>query len=78
MSEDNKARDQKASSDEFEALYAQTAAGMAYEDGQLTLNGIAPTTLYFSDRPQRITGHVPTEEFLDFHALGPKPSPLGE
>jgi hypothetical protein len=33
---------------------------MAYENGQLTLNGIAPTTLYFSDRPDRITGHVPT------------------
>jgi hypothetical protein len=65
MSEDNKSQDQKASSDEFEALYAQSAAGMAYQDGLLTLNGIAPTTLYFSDRPQRITGHIPTEEFFD-------------
>ena len=38
---------------------------MAYEDGQLTLNGIGPTTLYFSDRPQRITGHISTDEFFD-------------
>jgi hypothetical protein len=38
---------------------------MAYENGHLNLNGIAPTTLYFSDRPQRITGHIPTEEFFD-------------
>jgi hypothetical protein len=65
MSEDNKSQDQSTQSDEFEALYAQSAAGMTYSDGQLTLNGIAPTTLYFSDRPQRITGHVPTEEFFD-------------
>jgi hypothetical protein len=65
MSEENKSQEQSTQSDEFEALYAQSATGMAYADGQLTLNGIAPTTLYFSDRPQRITGHVPTEEFFD-------------
>jgi hypothetical protein len=65
MSEDNKTTDQDAQSDEFEALYAQIAAGMAYDDGQLTLNGIAPTTLYFSDRPNRITGHISTDEFFD-------------
>jgi hypothetical protein len=65
MSEDNKSPDAGTQADEFEALYAQTAAGMAYEDGQLTLNGIGPTTLYFSDRPQRITGHVSTDEFFD-------------
>ena len=65
MPEDNKSQDQSPQSDEFEALFAQSSAGMAYENGQLTLDGIAPTTLYFSDRPERITGHVPTEEFLD-------------
>lgn len=65
MSEDNKSQDQSTQSDEFEALYAQTAAGMAYENGRLTLKGIAPTTLYFSDRPERITGHITTDEFLD-------------
>ena len=65
MAEDNKSQDQSTQSDEFEALYAQSAAGMGYENGQLILNGIAPTTLYFSDRPQRITGHIPTEEFFD-------------
>ncbi|MBE2221578.1 MAG: hypothetical protein IAF02_08570 [Anaerolineae bacterium] len=51
--------------DEFEALFAQSAAAMVYADGCLTLSGIAPTTLFFSDRPDRITGHIPTEEFLD-------------
>ncbi|MDH3674858.1 MAG: hypothetical protein OES12_05125 [Anaerolineae bacterium] len=38
---------------------------MAYDNGRLTLTGLAPTTLMFSDRPARVTGHVPSEEFLD-------------
>ena len=65
MSDDDKAMDQVAQADEIEALFVQTAQSMAYDGGRLTLNGVAPTTLMFSDRPQRVTGHVPTEEFLD-------------
>ena len=64
ISEDE-AMEQVAAADEIEALFVQSAKGMAYENGRLTLNGIAPTTLMFADRPQRVTGHVPTEEFLD-------------
>src|SRR5436305_8249155 len=30
----------------------------------LTLNGIAPQTIYFSDRPLRVAGHVTTDSFL--------------
>jgi hypothetical protein len=30
----------------------------------LTLNGVAPQTVYFSDRPLRIAGHVTTDSFL--------------
>jgi hypothetical protein len=65
MSEIDVEMEEVAAADEIEALFAQSAAGMSYQDGRLTLNGIAPTTLMFSDRPQRVTGHVPTEEFLD-------------
>ena len=50
---------------EIEVLYVQSAHGMAYADGVLTLQGVAPTTLLFSDRPERITGHIPSEDFLD-------------
>lgn len=35
-------------------------------DGRLTLKGIAPTTLYFSDRPARIAGHYRNSEYLEF------------
>ena len=30
----------------------------------LTLNGVAPQTVYFSDRPARVAGYVTTESFL--------------
>lgn len=49
---------------EIEVLYVQSAHGMAYDDGVLTLQGVAPTTLLFSDRPERITGHIPSKDFL--------------
>ncbi len=50
---------------EIEALYVQSAHGMTYEDGVLTMQGLTPTTILFSDRPDRITGHIPSEEFFD-------------
>ncbi len=62
MSEENTALHE---AEEIEALFVQSAASMAYDNGRLTMNGVAPTTLLFSDRPDRVTGHVPTEEFLD-------------
>ena len=65
MSDHEKAMEEMEQADEIEALFVQSAAGMAYEDGRLTLNGIAPTTLMFSDRPQRVTAHVLSQEFLD-------------
>lgn len=51
--------------DEIEALFVQTAHEVSYDDGKLTLHALAPTTLFFSDRPDRVTGHVTTNEFVD-------------
>ena len=48
---------------EIEALFVQTADSMAYADGVLTLKGMAPTTLLFSDRPDRVTGRHFTSVF---------------
>ena len=56
---------------EIEALFVQTAGGMAYHDGKLTLHDLAPTTLFFSDRPDRVTGHISSEEFVDSWDKGP-------
>lgn len=51
--------------DEIEALFVQTAHGMSFENGKLTLHTLAPTTLFFSDRPDRVTGHITSQEFVD-------------
>jgi len=54
-------------------LFVQNAQGVAVSaDGKtLTLKGLSPTTLFFSDRPVRIAGHYRTGEYLDFWKAGP-------
>jgi hypothetical protein len=51
-------------------LFVQNARGIAYADGKLTLNGINPVTVMFSDRPERIAGHMPTARFVPFWSEG--------
>lgn len=51
--------------EEIEALFVQTAHDVSYDDGKLTLHTLAPTTLFFSDRPDRVTGHITSQEFVD-------------
>jgi hypothetical protein len=54
-----------AQPDEFEALYVQSAQGVKSHDGELTLEGLAPSTLMFSDRPERIVGHLTAAQFVE-------------
>ena len=53
-------------------LFVQTADSMAFDADQnrLTLNDISPTTLFFSDRPERIAGNMTTEAFVPFWSEG--------
>ena len=41
-------------------LFVQTAKSMTFDKStnKLTLNGISSTTLFFSDRPERIAGNI--------------------
>ena len=48
-----------------EEMFVQVARASTSADGVLTLSGISPTTLYFSDRPERIVGHMTNEQFMD-------------
>lgn len=57
--------------DEIEALFVQTSHSMSFENGKLTLHTLAPTTLFFSDRPDRVTGHITSEEFVGAWDKGP-------
>jgi hypothetical protein len=52
-------------SDEFEALFVQSAQGVTSGAGDMTLHGLAPSTLMFSDRPERIVGHLTPEQFIE-------------
>jgi hypothetical protein len=61
---------EEATSDNVKFLLVQNAAGITLSDGQLRLKNIAPTTLYFSDRPDRIVGRVTTQEYVDHWAVG--------
>jgi hypothetical protein len=56
-----------------ELLFVQSASTVELGDGNktLTLKGLSPTTLFFSDRPVRIAGHYRTDEYLDFWKKGP-------
>ncbi len=49
---------------EFEALYVQSAESATSDNGAFTLHGLAPATLMFSDRPERIVGHLTAAQFI--------------
>ncbi len=53
-----------------EAMFVQTAQGIDSAGGNLTLRGITPSTLYFSDRPQRVVGHMTTTDFVELWGAG--------
>ena len=53
-----------------ELLFVQTAHAVELKDGLLRLSSINPATIFFSDRPQRIVGHEPTEDFVAQWAVG--------
>jgi hypothetical protein len=46
-------------------LFVQNAADVVMKDSKLILVSISPTTIFFSDRPNRLAGHMHTEEFVD-------------
>ena len=50
---------------QVELLFVQNAAAVVFENGTLTLKGVSPAVIFFSDRPQRVAGHVTLPRFLD-------------
>ncbi len=59
------AQDQKT-----QLLYVQSAGSMSFADGVLTLKNVAPLTVFFSDRPKRVAGHMPTKAFMQHWSKG--------
>ena len=51
-------------------MFVQTARGMTGNRTEVTLHDVTPATLYFSDRPQRVVGHMTTADFVDLWGEG--------
>ena len=51
-------------------LFVQNASSMSYANGKLTLKGVSPITVFFSDRPERIAGNMATSAFVPFWSDG--------
>jgi hypothetical protein len=53
-------------------LFVQTAKSMSFDKStnKLTLVGVSSTTLFFSDRPERIAGNMKTAAFVPFWSKG--------
>ena len=58
------AQDQPDPGNPVSVMFVQTAKGVTFSEGSMTLTGISPTTTFFSDRPERLAGHLPTARFL--------------
>src|SRR6266702_3078257 len=51
--------------DSIEALFVQSAHGLTTSNGSVTFHGLAHSTLFFADRPQRVVGHLSSKKFVD-------------
>ena len=51
--------------DEIEAMFVQSAPEASVTEGVLTLHDVSASTLFFSDRPERVVGHVSSTMFVD-------------
>ena len=53
-------------------LFVQTANAMSFDKAtnKLTLHGVSPVTVFFSDRPERIAGNMKTSAFVPFWSQG--------
>jgi hypothetical protein len=45
-------------------LFVQTASKIDYKDGVITLHDVPRQTLFFTDRPSRVVGNLPTDKFV--------------
>jgi hypothetical protein len=55
-----------------EFLFVQTSQGMTWDarTKTLSLTGVSPVTLFFTDRPERVAGNMTTAKFVPFWSTG--------
>jgi len=47
-------------------IVVQSSKAVTFDGSRLTLKGVSPTTIYFADRPERVTGHMTNRAFVAF------------
>jgi hypothetical protein len=57
---------------EAEFLFVQSAKGMTFDKAtsKLTLTGVSPVTVFFTDRPERVAGNMKTAAFIPLWSEG--------
>jgi hypothetical protein len=55
----------------LEEMFVQIARTVTSDQTTLTMHDVSPSTLYFSDRPERVVGHLTTEQFVEQWTEGP-------
>jgi len=56
--------------EEIEAMFVQVAREMTTDGGRVKFFGLAPATLFFSDRPQHVVGHLSAKQFVEAWGKG--------
>lgn len=53
-------------------LFVQSSKGLIFDkaNNKLTLTGVSPVTVFFTDRPERIAGNMKTTAFIPFWSEG--------
>jgi hypothetical protein len=46
-------------------MFVQSARGLTSNNGTITFHGVAHSTLFFADRPERVVGHLKSKDFVN-------------
>ena len=65
-----KSSDSGTNTQKVQFLFVQTAKDVSFQNGTMVLRGVNPATVCFSDRPERIAGHMPTANIVPFWTEG--------
>ena len=55
----------RAADSKVQLMFVQSAESVKADDNTLRLVNVSPQTIYFSDRPQRVAGHVTMPAYLE-------------
>jgi len=66
--------EKQAAQSKIQLMFVQTADDFRADDNTLRLINVGQQTLYFSDRPVRITGHVTMPAYMDEWKAGEGPN----